>query len=85
MRRSPSGGRRILFVMADSRETQTIDLTGCARCDSAGHKAVSFERFDQPMVGPDGTTWDWWAACPTNGQPILMRTSGPAPVFACRR
>lgn len=87
MRRFPSGGRRILFRVAAKRDTQTIDLTGCARCGGAGHEGLVFERLDRPMVAAtDGTTWAWWASCPTTGQPILMReTERTDQVFACRR
>lgn len=76
-----------MWEVAAERETQKIDLTGCARCCDADHEDLVFERLDQPMVsGTDGTTWEWWATCPTSGQPILMRTEkAEDQVFACRR
>ena len=47
-------------------------LLNCARC-GGDHEAISYEKLHNPITDGDGTVWDWWAACPTNGQPILMR------------
>lgn len=50
-----------------------FSIKGCARCHGDGHDGLMFERLEHPIVDDDGTTWAWWAACPTNGQPILLR------------
>lgn len=44
----------------------------CARCGN-GHSAVEFEELEHPVADGDGTTWDYWAPCPNNSQPILLR------------
>ncbi|MGH2940340.1 MAG: hypothetical protein ACRDPE_19715 [Solirubrobacterales bacterium] len=81
-RRGLDGGPKTLKTVGE----QIIDMTGCARCDSEGHDQVRFEKLENPMMGPDGTVWEWWAACPTNGQPIMMREPADGDrVFACRR
>lgn len=56
----------------------TIDLQGCARCEGDGHPQITFEKLAHPFVENDGTELTHWAPCPTNGEPILMRT-GPKP------
>jgi hypothetical protein len=55
------------------REIRSVDMNGCARCEEGPHPGVIFERLDHPVEDADGTAWDWWATCPTTGQPILMR------------
>lgn len=47
-------------------------LIGCARCGKT-HEGLMFEKLKRPMVEPKATTWTHWAACPTNGQPILLQ------------
>lgn len=42
-------------------------ISCCARCGK-DHPDVTFEPFKRPHG-----EWTHWAACPTNGQPILMR------------
>jgi hypothetical protein len=49
------------------------NVIGCARCGHE-HNRLVFEQFIEPVVEGDGTTWTHWARCPTNGQPILLRT-----------
>lgn len=52
-------------------------IVGCARCHGEGHEDLEFEELMHPVkvyagvkIGLVDATH--WAACPTNGQPILM-------------
>lgn len=47
-------------------------LQRCARC-KGDHFDVQFRRLTHPIRDDDGTVWAWWAPCPTNGEPILLR------------
>lgn len=64
-------------------EPITTSLTGCARCHGEGHADLAFEPLEHPIEHEGVVIGTHWAACPTNGQPILMRIVPP--VFACRR
>ena len=48
------------------------NVSNCARCGD-DHRGVVFEQLDNPVSDADGAAWDYWAACPNNGQPILLR------------
>jgi hypothetical protein len=62
-------------VMADpSAHSQIIDLNGCARCHANAHPGLLFEPLTYPVEDGGGEDpFTHWAACPTNGQPILLR------------
>ena len=47
-------------------DRKKIDVKRCARCGK-NHDALEFNRFRRPPTG-----FEWWAPCPTNGEPILM-------------
>ena len=52
----------------------TYGLTNCARCGGV-HLDLSYRTFARPVPEGDGLgDWTHWALCPTNGEPILMRT-----------
>lgn len=54
-------------------EYRTISFDNCARCGQphAGLVARRFERaFSPPECAP--LSWTYWAACPTNGDPVLI-------------
>lgn len=46
-------------------------IYNCARCGK-DHEDLEFVRFQRPVEDRDGRTWEWWAHCPTNHDPILM-------------
>jgi hypothetical protein len=48
------------------------DLLHCARCGE-NHSGIIWKKFVIPIVDDDETTWDWWAMCPINNDPILLR------------
>lgn len=49
-------------------------LTNCARC-GGDHLDLSYRTFARPVPEYDGLgDWTHWALCPTNGEPILIRT-----------
>lgn len=48
------------------------DVLNCARCKD-DHEKLEFHRFTHPIVDTDNTVWNFWAACPGCGQPILLR------------
>jgi hypothetical protein len=52
----------------------TCSIRGCARCHGDGHEDVLWVPLTFPIEDSDGTLWTYWAPCPTNGQPILMRS-----------
>lgn len=51
-------------------------VTGCARC-GANHTKLRFKQAKNPIIGEDGTTWEWWALCPNTGDPVLLRILEP--------
>lgn len=51
----------------DSFETP---VSRCCRCGE--DHVATFHRFTHPPEF-EGNEYDWWALCPTNGEPILMR------------
>lgn len=46
----------------------------CARC-GGDHKELAAAPLTQPFEPPEagGVIWSHWVACPTNGEPILVR------------
>ena len=46
-------------------------IVGCARCHGDGHENLWWEPLTHPVIAGSFTATRW-AACPTNGQPILM-------------
>lgn len=60
-----------LVESAHEGDVRVVSITGCARCDGDGHPDLAFWPLVHPLeVG--GVTMQWWAPCPTNGQPILL-------------
>lgn len=58
-------------------EARTLSIVGCARCHGDGHADLRFESLDHPVEAGmdkegDLIVFEWWAPCPTNGQPILL-------------
>ena len=70
------GGPRICSVC--SREQAALQplvigaggVTNCARCGGA-HERVAWKRFERPVEIEGAARIDLWAACPSNGDPIL--------------
>jgi hypothetical protein len=54
-------------------EPFTIDLHGCARCHGNGHQGLVFRPLAYPVEVDLTRRLTHWAACPTNGEPILLR------------
>lgn len=56
--------------------SRTENVRACARCEG-DHDAVRFMPFRFPVITPTGgsgeVVYEWWALCPTTGEPILMR------------
>lgn len=48
-----------------------IDLKKCPRCDQP-HMGLEFSHISKPIIDREGFGWDWWAACPTLNEPILL-------------
>lgn len=62
-------------------------ITCCARCGE-DHDDVLVAPLSRPMVDCEGfVVWSHWAACPTNGEPILVKQyeSGSGLVFVSHR
>lgn len=55
-------------LLAPVRENNVI---GCARCGE--DHALRFTEFARPLETPGGVVFTHWAACPSTGDPILMR------------
>jgi len=49
-----------------------VDVINCARCQGK-HDAIEFIRRARPLE-IDGRLFPWWAACPTTGEVINLRT-----------
>lgn len=57
----------------DPDDTITVDVASCARCGQ-DHASVVFRPLTFPIEMDSGEPdLTHWAACPNNGQPILMR------------
>jgi hypothetical protein len=65
---------RTARAMGAGTRRERSDLTACARCGS-DHRGLWWEELVRPVLDREGVEWSWWAACPSNGQPILMRVS----------
>lgn len=52
-------------------------ITKCVRCGDK-HENLVFTSLSQPGNDPDD--WTHWAACPTNGEPILLKRIATAPL-----
>lgn len=48
---------------------ETYFITGCARC--GGDHEATFKPLTNPIVTTE-VTFQWWAPCPVNGEPIVM-------------
>lgn len=70
-------------MSAAESQVVTVDLVGCARCHGDGHPGLQFKPLTHPVEHHDDVIGTHFALCPTNGEPILMRTEPR--VFACRR
>ena len=46
----------------------TVDIRECARCGD-DHRQLVFKRMARPV----DDVWAFWAACPTTGDPILLK------------
>lgn len=51
--------------------TMKVSIQYCARCGQ-DHDGLEFQLLTHPMNDSDGIR-NYWAPCPTNGEPILMR------------
>lgn len=52
-----------------------IDIKSCARC-GGDHLQLEHKAFKRPISPPEiFWAWEYWATCPTNGDPILMSVS----------
>jgi hypothetical protein len=49
----------------------TINVRSCARC-GGDHEAVTFKKMDGPVIDDEKIIGTHWAACPKNGDPILL-------------
>jgi len=63
--------------MPDRPEPIMIDLVGCARCDGEGHPGLTFRPLTFPLEQEGAEPLTHWASCPTNGEPILLKTTSP--------
>jgi len=62
----PPGGW-VLFTK--QRLIRTV-ITDCPRCGRDHAEPLTFTLLTRPSE-----EWDYWATCPTNGEPILIRTA----------
>lgn len=64
-------------------------VKGCARCGD-NHEGLAWKAFVHPVEVPElKWVWRWWAPCPVNGDPILLRveedaSEAPASVLGTR-
>lgn len=62
---------------APDQKAVTTDVHDCARCAS-DHLALTFQRFRARPITEGKIEWAYWAACPTNGEPILLTAQAAA-------
>lgn len=60
--------------MNHTLSTVTTTIRNCARCNK-DHRDLLFTALTYPIEDTDGTLWSFWAKCPTNGEPILLKLS----------
>lgn len=54
---------------------RTEDIEKCARCAGA-HTGLEFKLLTRPLSPPEVFwAWEYWAPCPTNGEPVLFSLS----------
>lgn len=59
--------------MTEKPKAFVTKIQGCSRCGGE-HADLEFRQLQQAIqLGELGPTWDFWAACPTNGEPILCQ------------
>jgi hypothetical protein len=51
-----------------------VDLQGCARCGAA-HPGLYFAPLTRQIPEPGGEPFTHFALCPTNAEPVLMRST----------
>ena len=56
------------------KEKIKTTIHNCARCGQ-NHKDLEFNSFENAVEDTDGTVWDYWALCPINGEPILLKVT----------
>jgi hypothetical protein len=54
-------------------DREKVNVKGCARCGK-DHEGLEFMRLRRPAKD-----FQWWAPCPTFGEPILMRSTKEEP------
>ncbi len=58
-----------------SKETVSVPFVqGCARC-GGDHQDMVFEKLTRPIYSRGVLAANYWAPCPSNGEPILNRVS----------
>lgn len=60
----------------DTKGSWTVivpELRNCARCGGT-HRNIHFKELTHYFVENDGTVWTHYAPCPSNSEPILLRT-----------
>lgn len=64
------------ITLGDWTAYMRISVRGCARCGQ-NHDNLEFHPLTRAMSDSEGQ-WTHWAACPTNGEPILMKVQETA-------
>jgi hypothetical protein len=62
--------RSFFDSLLDKDHRVVTDIRNCARCDGK-HAALLFHKM-QRSFQVIGSEWQWWATCPTTGDPILL-------------
>jgi hypothetical protein len=68
---------QVTTVITPPREERVITLRQCDRCGEVHAKAL-FKSFAKRDIG----SWTHWFACPTNGEPVVMRFRSEVPAYA---
>jgi hypothetical protein len=54
------------------KNTIETNISNCTRCGK-DHKGITFKKFVHPIYDNQDIEWNYWAHCPNNGDPILLR------------
>jgi hypothetical protein len=65
--------KELLVAKAEQSALKRLPLRvdECERCGEE-HASLTFIELQRQQAGANGTDWDYWASCPTTGEPLMV-------------
>ena len=60
-----------VVIATNLSQAVPVNITGCKRCGD-NHPSLLFHAIFNPS-----DVFNWWATCPTTGQPLLIKITEP--------